>query len=43
MTRCFQDKNGLQIKNGGHPKIKKIEKYTDFIETWLKQWVGIQA
>ena len=28
-----------RLKNGGHEN-KENREYTDFIETWLKQWVG---
>ena len=38
---AFQDKkNGLQIKKWWTPENKENREYTDFIETWLKQWVG---
>ena len=36
----FKDKNGLQIKKWWTPENKENREYTDFIETWLKDWVG---
>lgn len=36
----FKDENGLHIKRWWTPENKENREYTNFIETWLNDWVG---